>query len=366
MQKSRRILIVGNMGYIGPVLAGHLRVQFPDSVIAGFDAGYFAGCLMDPTDFPERILDRQYFGDVRRFPESILGDFDTVVALAAVSNDPMGARFEQATMQINRDAVVDIARAAKNAGVSSYVFASSCSVYGEGGSEAKTEDSAINPLTAYARSKVEAEQKLAGLAGENFRVTCLRFATACGWSPRLRLDLVLNDFVASALTTGKIQILSDGSPWRPLIHIRDMARSIEWAATRDRIQGGDIAVINAGSDSWNFTIRDLAMAVAGELDGIEVSINPNASPDKRSYRVDFSRFAEWAPAHQPTMTPEATVTEILGGLRACGFQDANFRQSRFIRLNVLSGAVDRGILNQNLFTNRDETSSEFQTHGKVD
>jgi hypothetical protein len=124
--------------------------------------------------------------------------------------------------------------------------------------------------------------------------------------------------------------------------------------------------MNAGSDSWNFTIRDLAMAVAGELDGIDVSINPNASPDKRSYRVDFSRFAEWAPAHQPTMTPEATVREILGGLRACGFQDANFRQSRFIRLNVLSGAVDRGILNQNLFTNCDETSSEFQTHGKVD
>jgi nucleoside-diphosphate-sugar epimerase len=351
MQTSRRFLIIGNMGYIGPVLAAHLRAHFPDALIAGFDAGYFAGCLMDPTDFPERILNRQYFGDVRRFPKNILGDFDTVVELAAVSNDPMGARFELATMEINRDAVVDIARAAKNAGVVSYVFASSCSVYGEGGSEARMEDSATNPLTAYARSKLEAEQKLAKLAGENFRITCLRFATACGWSPRLRLDLVLNDFVASSLTTGKIQILSDGSPWRPLIHVRDMARSIEWAATRDRMQGGDFTVLNVGSDSWNFTIRDLAMAVAGELDGIKVSINPNASPDKRSYRVDFSRFAELAPAHQPTMTPEITVRELLDGLRACGFQDEGFRKSHFIRLNVLSAAVGRGILNQNLFTN---------------
>lgn len=352
MRSPSRILIVGNMGYIGPVLAAHLRTAFPDSRLVGFDAGFFAGCLMEPSDFPERILDCQHFGDVRRFPSEILGDFDAVVALAAVSNDPMGARFEKATAEINCEAIASIACAAKKAGVRSFVFASSCSVYGEGGADAKNEDSPINPLTAYARSKVEAERRLADLADGNFTVTCLRFATACGWSPRLRLDLVLNDFVASAHTVGKIEILSDGSPWRPLIHVRDMARAIEWGLVRDISEGGLCAILNTGSDGWNFTIRDLAAAVAAELDGTQVSINPNASPDKRSYRVDFSRYAKLAPKHQPEMTPSATVREILEGLRRSGFQDANFRSSRFMRLNVLSSAVDRGVLDQNLFPNR--------------
>lgn len=349
MDKAPRILIIGNMGYIGPVLAAHLRFALPGCRLAGFDAGLFAGCLMDPTYFPERILDQQIFGDVREFPARILSDFDAIVALAAVSNDPMGARFEEATAKINCDAIVEIARAARGAGVRSFVFASSCSVYGEGGGDAKTEHSDVNPLTAYARSKVDAEKRLADLADKNFLVTCLRFATACGWSPRLRLDLVLNDFVASALTNGKIQILSDGSPWRPLIHVRDMSRAIEWALCRSRTNGGDFAVLNTGSNEWNFTIRELGMAVAKELDGIEVSINPDASPDKRSYRVDFSRFAEIAPHHQPAMTPSATVKELLAGLRSCGFSDSGFRSSHLIRLNVLSRALERGDLDKNLF-----------------
>lgn len=349
MENAPRILIVGNMGYIGPVLAAHLRSTMPGCRLAGFDAGFFAGCLMDPADFPERILDQQFFGDVRKFPFEVLRDFDAVVALAAVSNDPMGARFEEATAAINCDAIVEIARAARKAGVRSFVFASSCSVYGEGGGDAKTEESAVNPLTAYARSKIETEKRLAELADGNFLVTCLRFATACGWSPRLRLDLVLNDFVASALTTGKIRILSDGSPWRPLIHVRDMSRAMEWALGRSRGDGGDCAVLNTGSNDWNFTIRELGMAVAKELDGIEVSVNPDASPDKRSYRVDFSRYAKLSPRHQPLMNPASTVKELAAGLRACGFSDSEFRSSRFIRLNVLSQTLERGILDKNLF-----------------
>ena len=356
MEKAPRILIIGNMGYIGPVLAAQLRSTMPGCRLAGFDAGFFAGCLMDPADFPERILDEQFFGDVRKFPLEILRDFDSVVALAAISNDPMGARFEEATAAINCEAIVDIARASRATGVRSFVFASSCSVYGEGGGDAKTEDSGVNPLTAYARSKIETEKRLAELADGNFLVTCLRFATACGWSPRLRLDLVLNDFVASALTTGKIQILSDGSPWRPLIHVRDMSLGIEWALGRSRVEGGDCAVLNTGCNDWNFTIRELGMAVAKELEGIEVSVNPNASPDKRSYRVDFSRFAKLAPRHQPLMTPAATVKELAAGLRACGFSDPEFRSSRFIRLNVLSQALERGFLDKNLFPKSDSSS----------
>jgi nucleoside-diphosphate-sugar epimerase len=357
MNSLSRILLIGNMGYIGPVLASHLRTVMPECRLVGFDAGFFAGCLMNPADFPERILDQQIFGDVRRFPAEILRDFDAIVALAAVSNDPMGARFEEATAAINSDALVEIARAAREAGVRAFVFASSCSVYGEGGCGAKTEDSSVNPLTAYARSKVEAEKHLSELAGENFKVTCLRFATACGWSPRLRLDLVLNDFVASAITSGKIQILSDGSPWRPLIHVRDMSRAIEWALCRIRENGGDCAVLNTGSNDWNFTIRELGLAVARELHGIEVSINPNASPDKRSYKVDFSRFAQLAPAHQPAMTPAATVVELAEELRGCGFSNAEFRSSYLIRLNVLSSALECGALDKNLFPKSDSSSA---------
>lgn len=347
-RKAPRVLIIGNMGYVGPVVAAHLRAEFFESLICGFDAGFFAGCLTDPAQFPECVLDRQYFGDVRRFPDEILKEFDAIVALAAISNDPMGVRFERATEEINCDALVAIAKAAKSAGVRSFVFASSCSVYGEGGQEAKTEDSGINPLTAYARSKVEAEKQLVALASDDFLVTCLRFATACGWSPRLRLDLVLNDFVASALTTGKIRILSDGSPWRPLIHVRDMARAIEWGVTRTLEAGGASVVLNTGSNDWNFTIRELGAAVAAELPGVEVSVNDQASPDKRSYRVDFSRFAKLAPDHQPVMTPASTVKELAEGLRACGFNDPNFRESDFIRLNFLSKSLERGVLDKDL------------------
>lgn len=346
--QSPRVLVVGNMGYIGPVLVKHLRDKFPKALLCGFDTGFFAGCLLNRSEFPERVLDRQYFGDVRRFPHNILEEFDAVVALAAVSNDPMGVRFERATAEINCDAVVMLAKAAKSAGVRSFVFASSCSVYGEGGKDARAEEAAVNPLTAYARSKVQAEKELVALGGDGFLVTCLRFATACGWSPRLRLDLVLNDFVASALTTGKIRILSDGSPWRPLIHVRDMALAIEWGVTRSVEAGGAAVVLNTGSNDWNFSIRELGEAVAKELGGVEVSINDQASPDKRSYRVDFSRFAKLAPDHQPTMTPADTIKDLADGLRSCGFNDAEFRKSEFIRLNVLSKALEDKILDLDL------------------
>src|SRR5450432_1165417 len=212
-----KILINGNLGYIGPVLARHFRLTEPSATIAGFDSGFFAGCLVDPQRLPETLLDAQRFGDMRSPPVGLYQGSDVVVQLAAISNDPMGNKFERVTTEVNTEAVVRAAREAKAAGVSHFVFASSCSVYGAAGDEAKTEDSPLNPLTAYARSKIAAEEALAPLASPDFIITCLRFATACGVSPRLRLDLVLNDFVAAALATGRITILSDGTPWRPLI-----------------------------------------------------------------------------------------------------------------------------------------------------
>ncbi len=345
-----RVLITGNLGYVGPVLTQHLRTTWPDAELLGFDTGYFAHCLTGVDRVPELGLDAQYHGDLRRFPRRILPGVDVVVNLAALSNDPMGNQFEAATLDINHQAGIELARATREAGASAFVFASSCSVYGLAEDGPRTEESPLDPLTAYARSKVFAERDLKSLAGPGFRTTSLRFATACGWSQRLRLDLVLNDFVASALTTGRIKILSDGTPWRPLIHVQDMARAIEWAMTRPASAGDDL-VVNAGSDSWNYQVRQLAEGVAEVIPGAGVSVNPDAAPDRRSYRVNFSRFRALAPHHQPRVSLSEAVAGLKSGLERMGFTDADFRQSPFIRLQTLRRHLAQGRLDSHLFWN---------------
>ena len=189
------------------------------------------------------------------------------------------------------------------------------------------------------------EVGLRGIAGNGLMVTSLRFSTACGASPMLRLDLVLNDFVATALRTGKIEVLSDGTPWRPLIHVEDMARAIEWAVTRD---GAEMVEVNVGSQAWTWQIGQLAEDVAAVLGGVAVEINTNAAPDNRSYRVDFSRFAELAPNHQPQKDFRKAVEELADEVRAIDFADKGVRESRFIRLNILRGHVRDGRLDGDL------------------
>jgi nucleoside-diphosphate-sugar epimerase len=237
---------------------------------------------------------------------------------------------------------------AKEARVKSFVYASSCSVYGYAEDGSRTEESAVNPLTAYAKSKVWTERDLARLADGNFKVTCLRFATACGMSDRLRLDLVLNDFVAGAVASKKISILSDGTPWRPLIHVKDMARAIDWATQRDPAQTGPFLIVNVGSDQWNYQVKDLAEAVAQVVPGVEVSINRNAQPDRRSYRVSFEKFKALAPGYMPQVDLLTAIREVRDGLTAIGFSDENFRQSKFIRLNILMQLRERGLLTPDL------------------
>jgi nucleoside-diphosphate-sugar epimerase len=343
-----KLLITGNLGYIGPVVARHFRRVFPDACLIGLDSGFFAGCLTESSGFPETALDCQYFADVRRVPPEVFNEVDAVVHLAAISNDPMGKAFESVTLEVNHGASLAVARQARAAGVKWFVFASSCSVYGFAENDARTETSSLNPLTAYARSKVAAEEGLRALAGPHFCVTCLRFATACGWSPRLRLDLVLNDFVASAIASKRIDILSDGTPWRPLIDVHDMARAIEWAATRHRDAGGDYVVVNAGSNRWNCQVKDLAEAVRQSLPGTRVSLNAHAQPDKRSYRVDFSLFERLAPRHQPKHEVATSIQELKAGLEAINFADADFRNSRLIRLKTLMALKSSGRLDENL------------------
>ena len=343
-----KILITGNMGFVGPVLVRQLRVSYPEAELIGFDMGYFGNCLSSNGIFPECRVDVQHFGDVRRFPKQLLADVDAVVYLAALSNDPLGHAFEEATLDINYRSCVRVAKMAKEARVTSFLFASSCSVYGYAEDGARTEESPVNPLTAYAKSKVWTERDVAPLADAKFKITCLRFATACGMSDRLRLDLVLNDFVAGAVASKKISILSDGSPWRPLIHVKDMARAIDWAIRREVTAGGAFVTVNVGEDRWNYQVKELADAVAQVIPAVEVSVNKNAQPDRRSYRVRFEKFKRLAPGYTPEVDLITAVMELRDGLSAIGFKDENFRHSNFVRLNVLTRLKQTGLLTSDL------------------
>jgi nucleoside-diphosphate-sugar epimerase len=344
-----KILITGNMGYIGPTLVRRLRASYPKARLIGVDAGFFAHCLTNAKALPETRVDEQYFLDLRDVPPSLLEGVDAVVNLAGISNDIMGQIDERLTQEINHRAGVRLARLAKKAGARSFVFASSCSVYGFAEDGAKTEESEVNPLTAYARSKIATEKSLAPLADGKFAVTCLRFATACGMSERLRLDLVLNDFVAGALLAKKITVLSDGTPWRPLIHIADMARAIDWAVGRKAKNGGPFVVCNTGSNRWNYQVKDLAAAVAREIPGSTVSINTAAPPDKRSYRVNFDYFGSLAPKeYHPKVSLGQAVRELKDGLEEMGFNTPDYRNSNFMRIRVLAGLRDQGLLDSDL------------------
>jgi nucleoside-diphosphate-sugar epimerase len=345
---SMRILITGAMGYVGPILTRHLRNRFPQAELIGFDAAFFAHNLTGASKLPESLLDRVHFGDIREFPESLLDGVDALVHLAAISNDPMGKEFESVTEAINERASVALAEKAEQRGVRRFVFASSCSIYGAAEGRPKRESDQLNPLTAYARSKVAMENALRATNAGEMTVTCLRFATACGMSDRLRLDLVLNDFVANALASGEITVLSDGTPWRPLIDVSDMGRAIEWAIGRNEDNGGRVLVVNAGSNTGNYQVRDLAKVVANELPGTSVSINQAAPPDLRSYQVDFSLFARLAPEHLPVVPLVQSVRNLRSGLSGMGFSDKQFRSSSLMRLKTLKDHIAAGRLSADL------------------
>jgi len=343
-----KIMITGNLGYVGPSVIKKLRSTYPKAELIGLDLGIFAHCLTGVKVLPERIINTQVYKDVRNVTELDFEGVSAVVHLAAISNDPMGNSFERITDEINYQSSLKIAELAKNAGVSNYIFASSCSVYGAATGQPKKECDDLNPLTAYAKSKIDTELGLEKLASDDFIVTCLRFATACGFSDRTRLDLVVNDFVACAIAGGVINILSDGTPWRPLIHISDMARAIDWAVGRKHENGGTFLIINTGSDQWNYQVKELANTVAQEIPGTEVQVNINAAPDNRSYKVDFSKFRDLAPNHQPIISLAQMLQGLRDGLTAMGFADKNFHNSDFMRLNVLKKHMSTNRLTQNL------------------
>lgn len=356
-----RILITGNLGYVGPMLVRFLRSRNPRIEITGFDTGFFGHSLSGTSVLPEIFVNKQFYGDIRSIEKEIFYGIDAVVHLAAVSNDPMGSKFEQITEIINQTASVRVAELAAAAGVKHFVFASSCSIYGYAEGGARKESDPTNPLTAYARSKIGTENDLKERNLPGMTVTCLRFATACGMSDRLRLDLVLNDFVACAVTSGEITVLSDGSPWRPLIDVQDMSRAIEWAICRPVRAGGRYLAVNAGRDEGNYQVKELAEAVARHVPGTRVSINLNAPPDKRSYRVDFSLFKSLAPEAIPQISLDTSIERLRDGLMEMGFADRDFRNSSFIRLRTLEKHIADGRLGMNLLWTRQAQDSLITT-----
>jgi len=359
-----KILITGNMGYIGPCVVKRLSASYPDVTLIGLDMGYFANCLTNTEILPECNVDVQYFADMRRCPKELLTGVNAVVHLAAISNDPMGNAFEELTHDINYRSSIELARKAKEAGVRRFVFASSCSMYGSADDAPRTETSPLNPLTSYAKSKVFTERDLENLADREFVVTSLRFATACGMSERLRLDLVLNDFVAGAVASKKITILSDGTPWRPLINIKDMARAIEWAIKRKVTEGGEFLAVNTGSNEWNYQVKDLAEAVARVIPDVDISINKNAQPDKRSYRVSFDLYKKLAPEYQPEVSLITTISELKSGLEMMSFNNPDFRNSKFMRLKVLTHLRNIGLLTETLEWKNKLLNNQFNSRTK--
>jgi nucleoside-diphosphate-sugar epimerase len=339
-----KVLVTGHHGYIGSILAPMLRDAGHD--VVGLDAFYYRGCDFGEAEDFEPALDR----DIRDVAAEDLEGFDAVVHLAALSNDPLGDLNPEWTYSVNRDGTVALARAAKEAGVARFVFASSCSMYGAAEGDALVDEEApLRPLTPYAESKVRAEEALRELAGDGFASVSMRNSTAYGASPRLRLDIVLNNLVAWAHTTGAIRLQSDGTAWRPLVHIRDIAR-----ATIALLDAPAAAVageaFNIGTAEQNYRIRDLAETVSQRLPQCEITFAEGASPDPRSYRVEFTKFAKAFPQCRFEWTAERGVDELAGAYARENLTLERFQGPSYIRLGQLKRLLSAAALDDELRT----------------
>jgi nucleoside-diphosphate-sugar epimerase len=337
-----KLLVTGHHGYIGSVVAP-LLVEAGHEVV-GLDTFYYRDCDLWQVDFPFEERTK----DIRDVEADDLRGFDAVVHLAALSNDPVGDVNTRWTEEINLGGTLGLARAAKSAGVERFVFASSCSMYGAAeGDVALDEGAPLRPLTAYAESKVKAEAGLAELAGDGFSPVYMRNATAYGASPRLRLDIVLNNLVGWAFTTGKIKLLSDGTSWRPIVHVQDIGRSIAGALAAPRELVHDTA-FNVGAASENYRIRELAELVREVLPECEVEIANASYSDPRSYRVDFGRFERAFPEHQPRWTARAGAEELARAYEESRLTPEEFDGHRYTRLKQIRRLLDAGLLDDDL------------------
>ncbi len=341
-----RVLVAGDGGYIGAVLVPYF--QQAGHQVDGLDLGLYEGCDLgpgQPADGPRGgTLLRS---DMRDVTAGQLAGYDAVVCLAALSNDPLGALNPAATYSVNLGGTLQLATAAKQAGVPRFLFSSSCSLYGAAGSAAVAEDAALRPVTPYGETKVRAERELGRLADDNFSPVYLRNATAYGASARLRLDIVVNNLTAVALTTGRVHLESDGTPWRPLVHVEDISRAFlaVLGAPRELVHN---QAFNVGRAQDNVQVRDIAEQVRGSVPGAELSFAPDAGPDRRDYRVDFSKLHDTFPGLGLRWTVPDGITELLGAYRRHGLSYADFTSSRFVRLRRIRELMAAGALDDML------------------
>jgi nucleoside-diphosphate-sugar epimerase len=337
---SKRVLVTGDRGYIGAVLVPFFRDHGHE--VVGLDAGWYEGCDFGPMPESDHSSQR----DIRDVtPEDLVG-FDAVVHLAAISNDPIGHLNPQATYSVNAHGAVHTAAMAKAAGVPLFLFSSSCSLYGAAGETPIAEDGEFNPVTPYGESKVMAEQGIAKLADDNFSPVYLRNATAYGSSPRLRADIVVNNLTGTAFTRGEVRLESDGSPWRPLVHIEDISRAFLAALEAPRELVHDQA-FNVGRDEDVVQIREVALQVSAALN-CPVTIADGAGPDKRDYRVDFTKIGELLPAFKPEWTVPKGIQELASDMTRFGLSAEDFEGPRFVRLARIRKLLAEGWLNDDL------------------
>ncbi|MFE7130102.1 NAD-dependent epimerase/dehydratase family protein [Streptomyces sp. NPDC057638] len=336
-----RVLLTGHQGYLGTVMAPVLTAAGHE--VTGLDAGLFADCVLGPppVDPPGHRV------DLRDITADQVAGVDAVIHLAALSNDPLGALAPDLTYDINHHASVKLARLARDAGVKRFLYASTCSVYGAaGGDDLVTEDAPLRPVTPYAESKVRVEDDLRALADGDFSPVYLRNATAFGYSPRLRADIVLNNLVGHALLSGEVLVLSDGTPWRPLVHAADIAGAFAAALAAPREAVHDRA-FNIGSETNNVTVAEIAAQVAEAVTGSRVVITGETGADPRSYRVDFSRFRAAIPGFACAWTVKRGALELADAYREHGLTRADFER-RFTRLAVLRAASEAGAVDETL------------------
>ncbi|MBI4091749.1 MAG: SDR family oxidoreductase [Candidatus Levybacteria bacterium] len=338
-----KVLVTGDRGYIGSVLVPKLLEK--GFQVVGIDSGFFENNLISKTREPNY---KKITKDIREVKISDLSGIDAIIHLSALSNDPMGQINPKLTEEINYKSSVRLAKLAKQANVKKFIFSSSCSIYGIAALGVVDEESRVNPLTAYAKSKIKTEDALKKLASDNFRVYLLRNSTVYGFSPMFRNDLVVNNLVTTALAFGQIRILSDGTPWRPLIDVRDLSDIfIEFLKTEDKSLNGN--VINIGFNENNFQVKDLVDIIREYLPSCKVVYTGEHVSDPRSYRVRFDLFKKHFPQAYPKWPLSRSVKDIIENLQKSKFKRKDFERGVYTRLAVLRKLMSEGKIDQNLF-----------------
>ena len=339
---SGTVLLTGNCGYIGAVMTKFFVER--SYKVVGLDSRYYIECDQQPCGAPVVQIAK----DIRDLAARDLDGVDAVIHLAGLSNDPLGELRGDLTREINLAASVALAKLAKQAHVPRYVFASSCSVYGIASNEAPLDESSlVNPITEYAKSKALVEQEVGRLADAGFHPTFMRNATAYGYSPSLRLDLVVNNLVAWGYLTGKIAIMSDGTPWRPIVHVEDICRSVlaVLQAPADKIHN---ECFNVGRNEENFQVRDIAEMVKDVVPGCKVDIRNTSSSDERTYRVDFSKFADRFPESALQWTLRRGVEELYAAYQKFGLAPVDLESTRYFRVRWIRQLIQAQRLDSNL------------------